>query len=178
MSDNTTDCRDCPGASAAGGPQRAVADLLVGRGLTIATAESCSAGLVSYLLTCVPGSSQYFRGGIVAYADDVKTELAGVRQDLLARFGAVSDQVARAMAEGARETVGTDIGVGITGIAGPGGATAAKPVGIVYIAVAGPGWTRSERLALAGNRAAVRWQSAQAALDLVRHSLEQWGEPR
>jgi PncC family amidohydrolase len=111
----------------------------VGRGLTVATAESCTGGLVAHLLTEVPGSSAYVRGAIVAYADAVKRAELGVPEAVLAAHGAVSAQVAVAMAEGARSRLGSDLAVAVTGIAGPGGGTEAKPVGLVYVAVAGRG---------------------------------------
>ena len=106
------------------------------RGVTLATAESCTAGLVAHLITEVPGSSDYFRGGLMTYADDVKEDLAGVPAAVLAAHGAVSAQVARAMADGARQRLRADVAVAITGIAGPGGGTDAKPVGLTYIAIA------------------------------------------
>ncbi|MEO5883958.1 MAG: CinA family protein [Candidatus Limnocylindrales bacterium] len=105
------------------------------RGVTLATAESCTAGLVAHLITEVPGSSDYFRGGLVTYADDVKVDLAGVPAPVLAAHGAVSAQAARAMADGARQRLRVDVAVAITGIAGPGGGTDAKPVGLTYIAI-------------------------------------------
>lgn len=105
------------------------------RGVTLATAESCTAGLVGHLITEIPGSSDYFRGGLVTYADDVKEALAGVPSAVLLAHGAVSAQVALAMADGARTLLGADVGVAITGIAGPGGGSAEKPVGLTYVAV-------------------------------------------
>ena len=108
----------------------------VALGITVATAESCTGGLVAHALTEVPGSSAYVRGGIVAYANDVKAEQLGVPQAALEAHGAVSAQVAVAMAEGARERLHADLGVGVTGVAGPDGGTEEKPVGLVYVAVA------------------------------------------
>lgn len=131
---------------------------------TVATAESCTGGLVATYLTHLPGSSAVYLGGVSAYANLVKTSLLGVPADLVAAHGAVSAPVAEAMAAGVRERLGATYGVALTGIAGPGGATADKPVGTVYLGVASPGRVRSVRLALAGDRAAVREAAAQAAL--------------
>ena len=120
-----------------------VADLLRGDGtrpvLTIATAESCTGGLLAARLTERAGSSEYVKGGVVAYSNDVKVSQAGVPAELIERHGAVSQEVAEALADGARERLGADVGVGITGIAGPGGGTAEKPVGLVWLSVAAPG---------------------------------------
>jgi PncC family amidohydrolase len=139
----------------------------VERGLTVATAESCTGGLVAHLLTEVPGSSAYVRGGIVAYADDVKRAQLGVAAEVLAAHGAVSAQVAVAMAEGVRERLATDLGVAVTGVAGPDGGTAAKPVGLVYIAVAGHGPTEVRRCQWAGDRSENKRLSAEAALAML-----------
>jgi nicotinamide-nucleotide amidase len=139
---------------------------------TIATAESCTGGLLAARLTDLPGASDYVRGGLVAYANDVKTALAGVSDELLARHGAVSPEVAQALAEGARIRLQADVGVGITGIAGPGGATPEKPVGLVCISVAGPGESVLTReLTLPGSRADVRERATTVALHLVRRAL-------
>ena len=143
----------------------------IARGITVATAESCTGGLVSHLLTEVPGSSAYLRGGIVAYADDVKRAALGVRPDVLEAHGAVSAQVALAMAEGVRERLGADLAVGVTGIAGPGGGTTAKPVGLVYIAVSDAQRTDVLQRTFRGPRQRVREWTAHQALDLVRRKL-------
>jgi PncC family amidohydrolase len=140
---------------------------LVARGLTVATAESCTGGLVAHLLTETPGSSRYVRGGIVAYADDVKRDLLGVRADVLAAHGAVSAQVAVAMAEGVRVRLGTDLGVGVTGVAGPDGGSEAKPVGLVYVAVAGHGPAEVRRCLWTGDRSENKRLSAEAALAML-----------
>jgi nicotinamide-nucleotide amidase len=139
----------------------------VARGLTVGTAESCTGGLVTHLLTEVPGSSAYVRGGIVAYADAVKHAELGVPDEVLAAHGAVSAQVAVAMAEGARARLGTDLAAGVTGVAGPDGGTAAKPVGLVYVAVAGRGPTSVRRFQWPGNRAENKRESARAAIELL-----------
>jgi nicotinamide-nucleotide amidase len=136
-------------------------------GLTVATGESCTGGLVAHALTEVPGSSGYVRGGIVAYADLVKTALLGVPADVLEAHGAVSAQVAVAMAEGARVRLGTDLGVGVTGVAGPDGGTEAKPVGLVYVAVAGLGAPVVRRYQWSGDRSENKRDSAAAAIELL-----------
>jgi len=136
-------------------------------GLTVATAESCTGGLVAHLITEVPGSSAYLRGGIVAYADDVKRSALGVPREVLAAHGAVSAQVALAMAEGVRRVLGTDLGVAVTGVAGPDGGSEAKPVGLVYVAVAGLGAPDVRRFLWAGDRTANKRSSAEAALEML-----------
>ena len=137
------------------------------RGLTVATAESCTGGLVAHLLTEVPGASGYLRGGIVAYANEVKTALLGVPSEVLEAHGAVSAQVAIAMAEGARASLGTDLGVGVTGVAGPDGGTDAKPVGLVYVAVAGLGSPEVRRCQWSEDRSGTKRLSAGVALELL-----------
>jgi PncC family amidohydrolase len=137
------------------------------RGLTVATAESCTGGLVAHLLTEVPGSSGYVRGGIVAYADDVKRAELGVPAGLLDAYGAVSAEVAVAMAEGVRSRLGTDLGVGVTGVAGPGGGTAAKPVGLVYVAVASEAAPNVRRFLWPGDRSGNKRASAAAAIGML-----------
>jgi nicotinamide-nucleotide amidase len=152
--------------------EEVVGALLQKQGLMLAGAESCTGGLMLGRLTDVPGSSAWVAGGVVAYANSVKTETLGVPRDLIEAHGAVSEPVAAAMAAGVRVRLQAGIGVGITGIAGPGGGTDAKPVGTVAIAVAGPGDRRVVRtLRLPGDRAMVRQLAVQAALDLVRRML-------
>jgi PncC family amidohydrolase len=140
-------------------------------GFTVATAESCTGGLVAHLLTEVPGSSGYVLGGIVAYSDAVKRAELGVPAPVLDAHGAVSAQVAVAMAEGARRRLLTDLGVGVTGVAGPDGGTAAKPVGLVYVAVAGPGESGVpvdvRRFLWTGDRSENKRLSAGAALEML-----------
>jgi nicotinamide-nucleotide amidase len=142
------------------------------RGYTIATAESCTGGLLAARLTELPGASEYVRGAIIAYADEVKIAQAGVPQELIERHGAVSPEVAQALAEGARTRLQADVGVGITGIAGPGGGTPEKPVGLVCLSVAGPGSASLTRsVTLPGSRADVRDRATTVALHMVRRAL-------
>ena len=138
---------------------------------TLATAESCTGGLISADLTEVAGSSDVFLGGVVSYSNDVKEGLLGVEHDTLAAHGAVSEAVARAMAGGVRERMAADWGIGITGIAGPGGGTAEKPVGLVHWAVAGPNGVEARHRVFLGHRSIIRRWSVNAALDLLRRCL-------
>ncbi|MGA7669470.1 MAG: CinA family protein [Nitrolancea sp.] len=146
-------------------------NLLTDLGLTIATAESCTGGLVSHWITGVPGSSNYFLGGVIAYSNAVKMSLLGVPEDVLKRVGAVSDECALAMARGVRRRIGADVGVSTTGIAGPGGATDTKPVGLVYIACSTPWADVVEEHHFSGDRAQTIEESADAALSLVLAQL-------
>ena len=140
---------------------------LVGRGWTVAVAESCTGGLLGAALTAVPGSSRYVRGGVIAYDNDVKRALLEVDGDVLQRHGAVSQEVALAMARGARRRLETDVGVGITGVAGPGAEEDGKPAGLVYVAVATPAADRVVRLDEDRGREANRAAAVTAALRLV-----------
>jgi nicotinamide-nucleotide amidase len=142
--------------------------LLRDRGLSLATAESCTGGLVAARLTDVPGSSDVFVGSVVAYADEVKATELAVPEDVLATYGAVSAETAAAMARGARERLGADVAVSVTGIAGPGGGTEEKPVGLVHLHAAGPMGERELRLDLPGDRETIRGRATVAALHLVR----------
>lgn len=148
-----------------------VGALLARRGWTLALAESCTGGLLTNLLTDVPGSSRYVRGAVVAYHNALKTGALGVPPALLRRHGAVSRQVAAAMAQGARRFAQADLGLAITGIAGPGGATRMKPVGLVYLALADGSRTRVERHHFFGDRPAIKLQAAQRAMDWLRRVL-------
>ncbi|HEY7623041.1 MAG TPA: competence/damage-inducible protein A [Solirubrobacteraceae bacterium] len=149
-----------------------VADLLRADGLTIATAESCTGGLLAGRLTDLAGSSDYVLGGLVVYSNEAKTALAGVDAALIERVGAVSVEVAEALADGARERLGADVGVGITGVAGPGGGTPSKPVGLVCFSVAGRDGARLARsMQLPGGRMDVRDRSTTVAMHLVRRLL-------
>jgi nicotinamide-nucleotide amidase len=138
---------------------------------TIATAESCTGGMIAERLTDVPGSSRYFMSGVICYSNESKMELAGIPPLLLEMQGAVSAEVARGLAEGIRTRAGTTIGVGVTGIAGPSGGSAEKPVGTVHIAVATPTGTQHRQFLYPGDRDKVRWQASQTALDMVRREL-------
>jgi len=144
------------------------------RHLTLAAAESCTGGLLSERLTAIPGSSRYFLGGAVVYSDALKTTFAGVSSALIEREGPVSEAVARALAEGIRSRTGAAIGVAITGIAGPGpgtGADVGKPVGLVYIGIAGADGTQVKELHLPGDRERIRWWATQHALELLRRQM-------
>lgn len=152
-----------------------VAGLLLARQATIATAESCTAGLLAGRLADRAGSSAYLVGGFVTYANEAKTAEVGVPADLIEERGAVSREVAEAMARGARERLGTTLGVGVTGIAGPGGGSAEKPVGLVHVAVDVDGVLHHRELRLGGDRSAVRRRTVVAALHLVRIALERPG---
>jgi nicotinamide-nucleotide amidase len=148
-----------------------VLDLCRARGLTLATAESCTGGLVAERITRVPGASDVFLGATVAYADEVKAEQLGVPATLLERHGAVSAEVAAAMAAGARRRFRADVAVGITGVAGPGGGTVEKPVGLVYVAAETPEAARGIEFSYPSDRDAVRSRAAVAALHLLRRML-------
>jgi competence/damage-inducible protein CinA-like protein len=153
--------------------EHVVGDLLRARFWRIATAESCTGGLVASRLTDVPGSSDYVERGVVCYSNRAKSELLGVPEATIRENGAVSEPVGLAMAEGVREQADVEVAVGITGIAGPGGGTAEKPVGTVVVAVVFPGGTRVGRFLFPGGRAQVKFQASQAALNMVRLALEE-----
>jgi len=155
-----------------------VGDLLRQQALTIAVAESCTGGLLASRLTDVPGSSDYVERGVVCYSNRAKTELAGVPAALIAEHGAVSEPVAKAMAEGIRSRAGTNVGIGITGIAGPGGGTPEKPVGTVSVAVIVDDETRVRTFQFIGGREMVKFQAAQAALNMTRLAVMKIQGPR
>jgi nicotinamide-nucleotide amidase len=156
------------------GPVEAmVLDLARERELTLATAESCTGGLVAARLTSVAGSSDVFVGGIVSYSNEVKASELGVPEAVLAEHGAVSAEAAAAMAAGARERLGADVAVAVTGVAGPGGGTPQKPVGLVFLHAESPDGVATRRLDLPGNRQAVRSRATVAALHLLRTLLSQ-----
>lgn len=150
-----------------------LANELVRRGLTLATAESCTGGGLSRLLTTIPGASAFFIGGIIAYQNNVKKDFLGVPEQTLAYHGAVSSSTAIAMAEGCRDRFNTDIAVSITGIAGPGGGSAKKPVGLVFLAVAVDQHTRVAEHNFPGNREQVREAAISAAMDLILEAIGQ-----
>jgi competence/damage-inducible protein CinA-like protein len=143
------------------------------RGLSLAVAESCTGGLVAARLTSVPGASDAFVGGVVAYDNDVKAAQLGVPEELLAAHGAVSAEVAGAMAAGARRTFAADVAVSVTGIAGPGGGTPEKPVGLVYLHAEGPDGSEAAEIRFSGDRQTVRRRATVAALHLLRRLLTQ-----
>jgi len=159
-----------------GEDERTIAEIVIDRcrelGLTLATAESCTGGLVAGRLTAVPGASDVFRGGVVAYADEVKAAGLGVPAKTIAEHGAVSAETATAMAHGVRERLGADLGIGVTGIAGPGGGSADKPVGLVFLHAVGPGGDEGRRIDLPGDREMIRGRATAAALHLMRRLLE------
>jgi PncC family amidohydrolase len=146
--------------------------LCLARRLSVAAAESCTGGLIAETLTSQPGSSGYFLGSVVAYANAAKIELLGVPGEVLEKHGAVSAQVARAMAEGARERFGADLTVAVTGVAGPDGGTPEKPVGLTYVAIAEAAGSDVRRLVFGGDRAANRDGAADAAISWLIERAE------
>jgi nicotinamide-nucleotide amidase len=157
--------------------QEVVARELTMNHATIAVAESCTGGLLAQRLTSTAGSSSYFLGGVVCYSNERKTAWADVPAELIASKGAVSPEVAAALADGIRRRVGSELGVGVTGIAGPGGGSEEKPVGTVHIALAHSGGIVERGVTLPGDRESIRWQASQLALDMVRvHFLYNGGE--
>ncbi|MGO0122607.1 competence/damage-inducible protein A [Desulfothermobacter acidiphilus] len=152
--------------------EEVVGRLLRNRGLTLGVAESCTGGLLGGRLTEVPGSSDYFLGGVISYANEVKERVLGVPGSTLQMVGAVSSETAKAMAEGVRRLLGSSLGLSITGIAGPGGATPRKPIGLVYVALATSTGTEVKRFEFSGHRAAVRQGAVNGALMLLRRHLE------
>src|SRR3990172_43635 len=149
-----------------------VGQLLTQYKLTLAVAESCTGGLVGHRLTNVPGSSTYFLGGVVAYAYDAKEDLLGVSHNTLYDHGAVSEETAREMARGVRRALGADIGVSVTGIAGPGGGMPDKPVGLTWVALSTREGEHAKRFVWDGDRITNKEKSAEAALEVVREYLE------
>lgn len=153
----------------------AVQATALGRSWTIATAESCTGGLLAFLLTRWPGSSAVYLGGVSAYANAVKSTLLGVDPGLINRHGAVSSPVAEAMAHGARANMAATFGLSITGIAGPGGGTEDKPVGTVFVGLAGPQSASTAHLRLTGGRDSIRELAARSALELLLAALKSEG---
>ena len=152
--------------------EQVVGDELRKRGLTLSVAESCTGGLLSKRITDLPGASDYYKGGVCSYSNEVKMKLLGVKKETLDAYGAVSSQTAEEMAAGVARALDTDIGVGITGIAGPGGATEDKPVGLVYISVYVQGELLTKKTTNALGRDRVRNQAASTALDMIRRKLQ------
>jgi PncC family amidohydrolase len=156
-----------------------VGDLLLGKGWTVGTAESCTGGLILHRLTNVAGSSAYVQGGVVAYSNVIKQSVLRVRHGTLIAYGAVSEQVALEMAQGVRALLSIDVAVSVTGIAGPGGGTPEKPVGLTYIALVGPDNLQLvERHVWDGDREANKAASAEAALLLLHRALVGGGAAR
>lgn len=149
-----------------------VGRLLRSKGLTVSVAESCTGGRLGDMLTDVPGSSDYFLGGVISYSNDAKVNLLGVDPETLKVKGAVSEEVAIQMAAGARTELGADVGIGITGIAGPSGGTPAKPVGLVHIAVSSARSSECSRNVFRGSRSSIKDQSARKALEMLGEFLE------
>ena len=147
--------------------QQELAEALNEGGVRLAVAESCTGGLLGHLITSIPGSSRYFLGGVIAYANEVKTSLLGIRPSVLAAEGAVSEAVASGMAVGICDRLGASCGLGITGVAGPGGGSSEKPVGLVYIAMANNGGVRVERFVFKGDRDGVKTAAARAAWGMM-----------
>ena len=150
---------------------RQLLDALLDCGLTLATAESCTGGLLGKEITDLSGSSAAYLGGVISYSNEVKHQILGVSQDDLDSFGAVSKPVAIQMAEGVRRVIGSDLGVGITGIAGPNSDNTQKPVGLVYLAASNGEQTLVREQHFSGDRSAVRAQSCAAAIDLLMELL-------
>lgn len=149
-----------------------IGHLLIKHGLTLAVAESCTGGLIGHRLTNVPGSSAYFIGGVVAYAYDAKERLLGVSHNTLYDYGAVSEPTAREMARGARRVLGTDLGLSVTGIAGPGGGLPDKPVGLTWVALSARDVEEARQFTWTGDRKANKAQSAESALELLNDYLQ------
>ncbi|MEW5802221.1 MAG: CinA family protein [bacterium] len=150
------------------GMEKVVGDLLRQNGHTLATAESCTGGLIASRITDVPGSSEYFFEGVIVYSNQAKKNLLGVREETLRDFGAVSEQTVREMCAGIRKLSGADLTLAISGIAGPGGGSADEPVGLVYIGLYDGYSFFLEELRLQGSRKQIKFQASQSALDLVR----------
>jgi nicotinamide-nucleotide amidase len=160
------------------GMEEVVGQQLLQQDLTLAVAESCTGGLIGHRLTQVPGSSAYLDRAIVCYSNQAKSELLGVPLDVIARRGAVSREVAAAMAKGVRERSHVSVGLSVTGIAGPGGGTATKPVGLVYVGLdAGKAGRETKEFRFHGDRATIKTRSSQAALDLLRRWLLRAEQP-
>jgi nicotinamide-nucleotide amidase len=158
--------------------EEVVARILTMNSATISAAESCTGGLLAQRLTSIAGSSSYFLGGVVCYSNELKTAWADVPPEIIKTKGAVSSEVAIALADGIRRRSGSTLGVGITGIAGPGGGSEEKPVGTVHVAISHAGGVKERGVRFPGDREAIRWHAAQLALDMVRiHFLYNGGEP-
>ncbi len=150
-----------------------IAKLLKEKGYTISTAESCTGGLIGHMLTNVPGSSEYYKGGIISYSNEAKICLLGVRHDTLSKYGAVSEQVAYEMADGIKRKLDTNLAIATTGIAGPGGGSEEKPVGLVYIALANPYSIEVKEFRFEGGRLENKENFAKSALNMLLKFLEE-----
>ncbi len=153
--------------------EETVGRLLRKRGWRLSTAESCTGGLIGHRITNVSGSSDYFDGGVVTYSNESKTKLLRVPEETINLYGAVSCQTAVAMAEGIRNLRGTELGLGVTGIAGPTGGTEGKPVGLVYIALSSPVRVECKEFRFSGAREIIKFQASEAALSMLRILLEE-----
>ena len=147
--------------------------LLRKRGWRLSIAESCTGGLIGHRITNVPGSSDYFDGGVITYSNDAKRKLLKVPEETMTTYGAVSHQTAVAMADGIRKLRGVEIGIGVTGIAGPAGGTAAKPVGLVYVALSSPVRVECKEFRFHGEREMIKLQASEAAMNMLRRLLEE-----
>ena len=154
-----------------GEPAAALGATLLENRQSLAVAESCTGGLMGHLCTMVPGSSDWFAGGIICYSNEVKMRELGVPEDMLAAEGAVSEPVTRQLAQSTRDRFGVDWAIAVSGIAGPGGGSAEKPVGLVYIGVAGPGGVRVERCEFDGDRLSIKQQTAERAFAMVLQAV-------
>ncbi len=152
-------------------PEQSLGAALRARGWTLVTAESCTGGLIGHMITQIPGSSDYYLGGVVSYSDELKRQLLEVPAATLDGSGAVSEPTARAMLRGVRRLMSADTAIAVTGIAGPGGGSAEKPVGLTWLGVATPGGERVERFQFEGDRATIKLQAAQTALQLLLEQL-------
>jgi PncC family amidohydrolase len=150
----------------------------IGKLLTVGTIESATAGRIADRITNVPGSSDYFKGSVVAYSNEVKTAVVGVKKATLENYGAVSEQTAREMARGGRKLLNVDICVSDTGIAGPSGATPEKPVGLFYLGLAAEDESLSQKHVFPGNREENKRDAAEAALNMLKQYLLQWGKTK
>lgn len=151
--------------------EQEIGNLLGQKGLTLGVVESATGGLISHLITDVPGSSDYYQGAIIAYSNGIKTKVLGVKEDTINKYGAVSHQVAEEMAQGGRKVLGADICLSDTGIAGPSGATSEKPLGLFYIGLSHKSGTYSQKHIFQGNRAQNKRSAAEAALGWLKKYL-------
>lgn len=151
--------------------ENTLSGLLTNKSLTVSVAESCTGGLIGHIITGTPGSSAYFMGGIISYSNQAKCDLLGVAEETIIKYGAVSDRTAQEMAGGVRERFRTDIGLSVTGIAGPDGGSREKPVGTVYMGIADATGTFSVRYLFNGNREEIKQKTAETALENLRRYL-------